>query len=96
MHHVPVDVIYSVAYLQLKTIKKFWHDVFQSCDTQHESNTLAYDLNYILFLDYKLPLPNYINNMRFIGLEVCAVGEQDMWVLPATSCFSFMNLMLLM
>jgi len=42
----------------------------------HKHSTPTHDLNYILFLDYKLTLHKYnINNTWFIGLKVCAIGK---------------------
>jgi len=41
----------------------------------------------MLLLDHKFMLPKYdSNSSRFVGLEVCAIGQQTLWILPGTPC----------
>jgi hypothetical protein len=48
----------------------------QFFDSLLTSSTPVHELNFILLLDYKFRLPKYdINNPRFVGLAVCAIGK---------------------
>jgi hypothetical protein len=52
----------------------------------HHANPLV---DYVLFLDFKVTLPKYNINNRFLVLEVCAVGKQTLYDPPGTPCESF-------
>jgi hypothetical protein len=55
---------------------------------RHFVTILIHEINWILLLYYELTLPKYnINNTRFVGFEICAIGRYT--VLPRIPSFVY-------